>query len=194
MALTATATGTGEEFATLSRGTHFARLVSIIDLGTQTSAEVYGGKKQHKVLFQFEILGDEKRTDGKPFLASKRYTVSLHEKASLRKDIEAWQGNIPEAQAASYPLTSLLGKPCQLSITHRESDGRTYSDIAAIMAMPKGMPAIPGEMPLTVFDLDARDMDVFNALHERLQDQIRSAPEWTQGPTAGAAPEGDPFA
>ena len=192
MALNATASG--ETYAVLSEGPHFARLVSIIDLGTQTSTGTWGTKSQHKVRFMWEVLGDEKRTDGKPFTVSQEYTVSLHEKANLRQAIDSWVGKLTESQAASFPLTSLLGKTCQLAIIHNTSDGNTYANIATIMACPKGMTLPAGELALTVFDLDARDMGVFNELPEKLQEKIRSAPEWTQGPTAGVAPEGDPFA
>jgi len=183
MALVATSNGNGEDFATLSTGAHFARLVGVIDLGTQTSAPEYGSKQQHKVQLQWEILGDEKRNDGRPFTISKTYTVSLHEKASLRKDIEAWIGKV---DGDRFEIAGLLGKNCQLSIVHAESDGKTYANIAAIMAVPKGMPLPTGELPLVIFDLDQRDMAVFDALPERLQEKIKAAPEWTAGPTATA--------
>ena len=34
----------------------------------------------------------EQMSDGRPFTISKRYTWSTHEKATLRKDLEAWRG------------------------------------------------------------------------------------------------------
>ena len=187
MALTATSNGTGEDYATLSAGAHFARLVQIIDMGTQEGSAEFGSKKQHKVSLRWEILGDEKRSDGKPFAISKDYTVSLHEKATLRKHVEAWVGKLTAEQEAGFSITSLLGKTCQLAIVHKDN-GKPM--ISTIMACPKGMTLPAGEMPLTVFDLDNRDMDVFNDLPEWMRTQIKASPEWA----AGTPVEDDPFA
>ena len=85
-----------KEFKIAPAGNHMARLYSIIDLGHQ--ATVWNGdtKIMHKVVFTWELHGNDendqplKTDDGKPLIVSKRYTVSLGEQARLRQDLEAW--------------------------------------------------------------------------------------------------------
>ena len=59
-------------------GTQRAVLTRIIDLGTQASAQY---KPKHKVMLAWEL--EQKMEDGRPFLATARFTASLHEKAVL---------------------------------------------------------------------------------------------------------------
>jgi hypothetical protein len=87
---------TTKEFKIAPAGLHMARLYSIIDLGHQ--ATVWNGdtKIMHKVVFTWELHGEDdagqplKTDDGKPLIVSKRYTVSLGDQSTLRKDLEAW--------------------------------------------------------------------------------------------------------
>ena len=103
--------------------------VDIVDLG-MVSHPQYGEK--HKCRIVWEI--SEKMSDGRPFTAQKQYTVSLHEKASLHKDLKAWRGKpFTAAELEGFDLEKVLGAPCQLVITHEEKDGMVYGNITAIM-------------------------------------------------------------
>lgn len=130
----------GGNFIPAPPGTHAAVCVDVIDLGM---LEVnFGGKasKKHKIRIAWQI--DEVMEDNKPFLVQKRYTLSLHQKAQLRKDLESWRGKqfSPE-ELEGFDVENLIGVNCLLNVIQEVSakDGKTYSNIASIMRLPKSM-------------------------------------------------------
>jgi len=179
MSLTITESS-GGNFAPCPAGTYPARCIRVIDLGTQETEYQGETKFAHKALLQFEICDDEvRRDDGEAFVMSKRYTASLHEKASLRRDLASWRGRdfTPE-ELAGFNVGNILGKPCLVSVTHQTKADRTFANIASIMALPKGMPCPPSSIEAQLFDLSDPDPVVFDKLPQRLQDQIKLAPEY----------------
>lgn len=132
--------GSGTKFTPAPAGTHAAVCCDVRDLGV-LSVEWQGQtKKQHKILVSWQI--DEARDDGKPYLVSRRYTLSLHEKSGLRKDLESWRGRpFSEGELQQFDVETIMGKPCLLNVIHRTSGGDTYANVAGVMAMPKNMPA-----------------------------------------------------
>ena len=132
--------GSGTKFTPAPAGTHAAVCCDVFDLGLLT-VEWQGEKKQqHKILISWQI--NEDRDDGKPYLVSRRYTLSVHEKAGLRKDLEAWRGRkFTEDELRRFDVETVLGKPCLLNVIHNQSGGETYANVAGVMALPKGMMA-----------------------------------------------------
>jgi hypothetical protein len=130
----------GGSFTPAPAGTHAAVCVDVIDHG---EIEVtYQGKTQrkHKVTIVWQI--DEDQPDGKPFLVRRRYTCSLHEKATLRRDLESWRGRAftdPELQG--FDLETVLSMVCLLNLIHEVRNGSTYANVAGVMRLPKGMTA-----------------------------------------------------
>lgn len=177
-----TASNSGGNFEMAPQGVHVARCFKMIDLGTQET-EFQGQKKsQHKVMLGWELLGEDRMEDGKPFSVAKRYTVSLHEKAQLRKDLEAWRCKqfTPEEEAL-FDLTKVIGAYCMLNIVHETGkNGNEFANIASIMPLPKGMPKPDGINQIVVFDLDSPDMELFNGFSDKLKATIQAAPEWNQ--------------
>lgn len=166
-------------------GTHPAICYRFIDLGTQTTKFNNEEKKARKVMISWEITDPELRMeDGHPFTISQRYTWSMHEKATLRKTLEAWRGT-PFVKTDFGPngfnVKKLIGVGCLLSILHEPRDGGgVYANINGVMKLPKGME--PGTLfNATAFlSLDEADFDrnVFNSLSDKLQETIKSTPEW----------------
>jgi len=75
------------------------------------------------------------------FTVVSQYTVSLHEKARLRKDLETWRGRkFTKDELDQFDLEKLLGANCQLQIVHQVADdGRTFGNVQAIVPLGKGM-------------------------------------------------------
>lgn len=177
MSLTATDKGNAE-FEMTPEGQYIGRCFKIIDMGTQTSTGQFGTKEAHKVMISFELIGpeDPRMSDGRPFSVSQFYTVSLHEKAKLRHDLEAWRGKKFTAEELNgFDLGTVLGAYCQLQVVHDETG--KYANIQTIMAYR-------GEKPKPVnpdvkFDIDEPDMAVFDALSDNMKAKIMSAPEWS---------------
>ena len=115
-------------------GSFLARLYRIIDIGTQTTEWMGKKKMQRKIICMFELHGEDNEgnplamDDGKPLVVSKRYTLSLDEKATLRKDLEAWRGKeFTQAELDGFNLEVLLGKFCMVAITHSDYNDKKYA-------------------------------------------------------------------
>jgi hypothetical protein len=155
-----------------------ARCCHVIDLGTQ--AVEFQGERKHvrKIAIAWQL--EERRSDGTPFILSRRFTASLHEKAALRAFLEAWRGRpfTPE-ELAGFNLRRLIGAPCLLNIVHAERSGNTFAEIRSIAPLPKGMTPPPDVADPVVFDLDDPDTwPAFDRLTKRQQEAIEASPEW----------------
>lgn len=132
----------GGSFTPAPEGTHAAVCVDVVDLGMLDVT--FGGKTktQHKIRISWQI--DEDMKDGKPFLVSKRYTLSLHEKAGLRKDLESWRGkSFTPGELDGFDVENVVSVGCMLNIVHapNPNGGSPYANVTAVMKMPKGMGA-----------------------------------------------------
>lgn len=118
-------------FTPCPEGLHQAVCVDVVDLGLQKGA--YGEKHKVELRWQTEM---ENKEVSRRFQLRKWYTLSLHEKASLRKDLESWRGRkFTEDELRGFDLEKLLGANCQLQVIHNiTDDGKTYDNIQAIVA------------------------------------------------------------
>jgi hypothetical protein len=174
MSLTASDKG-GTDFAITPEGQYVGRCFKIIDMGTQTTTGQFGVKDQHKVMVSWELLDGPKMEDGRPFSVSQFYTVSLHEKAKLRADLEAWRGRkFTQEELEGFDIGSVLGAYCMLQVVHDETG--KYANVQTIMSY-KGE-KLPPINPNVVFDIDNPDMDVFNAFSDNMKAKITGTPEW----------------
>ena len=162
-------------------GVHAARLIRIIDMGTQHN-ETYGTDAR-KVRFSFELV-DLKHTFSEeagpqPFLIDRQYTLSLNSKATMRKDMEGWLGrSLTDAELADgFELSDLLDTAGQLQVTHTE-DGK-YANVGTLMAAPKGVKTSKAANSIFLFDLDDMDSEIFESFPQWMQDVIANAPEFT---------------
>lgn len=128
------------EIKQLDPGVYTGIASALIDLGIQENTMF--GKKQRKVMIVWNIVGETVVVNDEemPRVMSKEYTMSLGEKSTLRKDLEAWRGRpFSTDELNGFDLTNILNVPCQLQINQQEKNGKTFVSIAAIMAIPKGM-------------------------------------------------------
>lgn len=171
----------GAAFTPCPAGSYLARCVQLIDLGTQTATHEGETKRARKVLVAWEVLDDEcRRDDGAPYILSKRFTQSLHEKAALRKTLASWRGrDFTPAELKGFDLKAVLGQNAFLSVIHTDKDGKTFANIAGCMKPPKGMTAqVDSVEPLLHWSINEPDWTVFEQLSSRLADQISASPEF----------------
>ncbi|MGI0025477.1 MAG: phage replication initiation protein, NGO0469 family, partial [Nitrososphaera sp.] len=102
-----------ESFKPAPDGLHTAICINVIDLGMQTTA--WGNKRQ--VILSFE-LSSVLMDSGKPYVVSKTFTNSLHEKGSLRAILEPWIGS-KELDNPDFSLGELAGRVVMVTIVHR---------------------------------------------------------------------------
>lgn len=190
MGFIATDSGSGGNFKRVPAGVFIGRCYSLIDLGTQMTDGQYGQKMQHKIRIAWELFGEDESgqpltidVNGveMPMTISKSYTVSLHEKSSLRKDLAAWRGkDFTDEEAKAFDVSRLVGAYCMVNVTTSETNGKTYSNVAGLTPLPG---ALKNSKPAPVhdnvlFNLDEPDMEVFSTFHEKLQETIKRSPEW----------------
>lgn len=177
--------GGGGDFTPVRGGSYPALCYRVIDLGTQR--EVYQGeeKRQRKVLLGWELKDEDCRMDdGRPMVISKRYTLSMHEKATLRKDLESWRGQAfldSEFGPGGFDVRKLLGKPCLLTVANNAGkDGKTYAKVTGVSPVPKAMRGAIGELENAqlYFSLDEFDADAFGQLSQYWQGLIKASPEF----------------
>ena len=181
-------TDTQKDFKIAPAGLHMARLYSIIDLGHQ-SVEWSGETKiMHKVVLTFELHGDDNEgkplttEDGKPLIVSKRYTVSLGDQATLRKDLESWANKkMSASDRVNFDLKNLLDKFCMVNISHSE-DGK-YANIAGISPIPSALKNVvpQGVNPINHFWLQDWDQDKFESLPKYYKEKIMESSEYRGG-------------
>lgn len=173
----------GGDFELTPAGTFTARCVKVIDLGSHKQ-EYQGEDKGMKrlIMIGFE-LPTELRSDGTPHTISKRYTFSTHEKATMRKDLEAWRGakfNDDDFGPGGFDIKNLLGVPCTMTIMHADRENKTYANIANIGKAMKGMQIPPQAIASIYFSMEPDEFDarVFNDFSDKLKEFIRPTPEF----------------
>ena len=153
MTLIAKAEGDKElsRFPLPEAGTVQAVCCGVWDLGVQRSSWNGKEKLQHKAVIAWElsqlIEAPESEYNQKPYMLSKRYTLSLYENSNLRKDLESWRG-APFSQEVienGFDVETLYGVNCLLGVIHEPSKtdpAKVYANISTILKLPKGMEPI----------------------------------------------------
>ena len=192
MAIMASDSGGGGDFKIVPQGTHQAICNTVVDLGKQNTEFQGQGKVQHKVYLRWELPHERLTwTDREgveregPMSIGKTYTLSLHEKAALRGDLEAWRGRgFTREELDGFDVAALLGKACQLSVVHEERNGKTYANIKSVAGWPKGLDRPNAEQPLLLYDTDHprayEDLPEWlrKKVDEQVKDQPKSSPQW----------------
>ena len=165
------------EKGVIPAGTHVARCYGIIDLGTQYSEKF--GRWANKIMIQFELPAD-RTDDGRTSIISKKYTLSLNDKASLRKDLESWLGRAVTAKEErdGFALGSMLGAACLLSILHGENAEKIYAYIAGVMSVPEGIVVPDAVNPGVLYDIDNGEDAVYAKLPDWIKNLIQQSREF----------------
>jgi len=152
-------------------------------------------EEQHKILLSWELHDEEARMeDGRPMTVHQRYTWSMHEKATLRKHLEAWRGakfRDTEFGDGGFDVRNLLNKSCLVSIEHNEgkNGGNTYANVTSVTKLPKGLAVGKLINPTRFLSLANFDQEAFDDLPEGIQNTIKKSPEWHELAGAGRGVE-----
>lgn len=145
----------GRAFAQAPAGPARAICCDVVDEGIQESKQWKNDdgtpKRAHKIrlVFQLEHLMD----NGRRFAIHQWYTLSLNEKAALRKLLVSWGAVTPEQLENGIDdiESHLLGRPGLANVVHNGE----YANIASIQPMHPAMPALePDPAYIRVKDRD----------------------------------------
>lgn len=168
----------GGSFEMVAEDTYVARCYRVLDLGTHHDEK--WNKDVHKITISWELptaLMETGDYAGKPFSIHNRYTLSLSDRAILRKDLESWRGkSFSDDELAGFDVSKLLGATCLINVVH-SADGK-YANISSIMKLPKGMDCPDAVNEALFLDLDNFDENIFEKLHEKVQDFIKESKEY----------------
>ena len=162
-------------------GSHAARCVAIIDLGTQKGE--YQGEltTRRQAILRWELCKELMTTGdnaGKPFTVSKFYTASLNEKAALRKDLASWRTrDFTAEELKGFDLANIIGKPCMLAVGLSE---KGKAKVTSVMAPMKGMTFPEQVTPPFHFSLNPSEFKAadFEALSKGFKDMVVLSPEY----------------
>ena len=174
------------DFAIPEAGNQPAVCIRIIDLGTQKNVKY--NNENRKVKFVFELVDTEhvfnEENGPQPFVVSKEYTVSLNEKANLRKDVESWMNRkLTDSELDLFNIDVLLGKPAFVTVTHKSSaDGKkTYANVGMITSPMKGFVVNKPKNDMFVFDIGAPGWkEKLELLWKNDKEKIMASPEYTE--------------
>ena len=164
------------EIKQLEPGVYTGIATAIIDLGIQENMRY--GKQQRKAIIVWNIVGETVKVNDEelPRVISKEYTMSLGEKSTLRKDLEAWRGRpFTTEELQGFDLKNILNVPCQLQINQQEKNGKTYVNIAAIMAIPKGMSVAPVDSTYVFDTYDLSTWENYDKIANWIKEKIKKA-------------------
>ncbi len=163
-------------------GSHIARAIRVLDVGTHTSERF--GSRNHQVVISWELplaLIEDGDYAGEPFVVNRTYTLSLHKKSNLRPDLEAWRGKQFTGQEIQdgFEIAEMVGQPCMLTVTHSNpnDEGRVYANVTGVAALMKGTDCPKQVNESLVYDIDAPDGEVYSQLAPWQQKLIDSSEE-----------------
>lgn len=216
MGLTAKDPGGSDNFEPVPAGAWQAVCIAVVDLGTQKNPLF--NKEIYKVLIMWEFpehrinIAKEGEPDNfMPMVISKIYRLSLHQKANLRQDLEAWrQKPFSEEELQGFNLSKLLEVNANIQVVHvtkkTNSGEKTYANINAIMGLMKNQSKLKPDHDPVMYEIDSGDMVPEN-IPNWIDNLIRVSPEYqkihpdqsqyqgSQQPMNGGPPEpegGDP--
>ncbi len=180
----------GDDFKLVTPGMHPAVCDMMVDLGLQEQkSQLYGDSTKHQVYIRWQIPGErlEYEKDGQkiegPMTIGSYYTLSLNEKATLRKHLQGWRGKEFTAdEAANFDITAVLGKPCTLNVIHKTGgDGKVRAKVDGVGPTMKGVPAATLEGEAILYDGGGEGSPVWSKLrpwmHEAIGKQVQPKSE-----------------
>jgi hypothetical protein len=175
-------------FKQLKAGEYPARCIRVIDLWTKEKEYLWQKKDTHEVSIWFEFPEElevfDKEKWEQPYFLSKYFTLSLWEKANLRKFLESWRGRpFTGEELLGFDLKNLLWKSCYIQIMKvTTKDWNERSVINSILPLPKNM-EIPDQINESIFfsfeDLKENwDEKILETLGEKTIERIKSSKEY----------------
>ena len=141
MSDTIVARGTESKYAPHPEGQFVGQCVDVINLGEKVQ-DFPGTEPYLAPTCALVFRTGEVNDAGECIDIAREFTVSMGEKANLRKFLEQWRGRpyTKEQVEAGVPIDKLTWQHGLLSISHRTSGkGRIYANITACVGVPKAM-------------------------------------------------------
>lgn len=164
----------GGNFTPAPADVHNAICIGVYDLGTQNTN--FGKKQQIMLLWELDCQQD----NGKNYVVSRTYGLSIHAKAEFRKVVESWAGRkLTQAEEENgFDAAKLLGQPCALQVIHNDSGGNTYANVGSVTKLMKGtQPMKPQNTPIS-FSFEDNGKNLPAGIPQWVAKKISQSDEW----------------
>ena len=185
MGITASGKGGGQDFDPIPEGLHHAICYGLYDIGTQHFNIKGKEQAKHQVIIQWELPDiriDIDKNDtmvNLPRAISKKYNLSLHEKANLRKDLKTWRGkDFTPTELEWFDITKLLGVNCELQIIWDIKGDKKYANVENVLPWREAKTEPENETRFFSFE-DSVNLPANTPAW--IADLVTSADEWSGG-------------
>ena len=171
-------------------GLQRAVCVNVIDVGSHHDAKWDKTNRKVRITFELADVRDDFDVDGEsknlPRLIGKEYNLSLHEKATLRKDLQAWRKKqFTDEELKGFDISKLVGVPCMVNVDHYTGhDGKTRAGIGGIVGLAQGMQAPQPEGEAYFYSIDDHGTAFPEAMPDFIKDKIMASKEMAGAPPA----------
>lgn len=117
-------------------GLHRAVCFAVVYIGIVDSG--FGPKEKIQIYWQIEEKHPEFQS---PFILSKRYNLSFHEKSALYGDTESWRGKKwtqDDIEKLDIETLATNHVNCTLNVIHNVKDGSTWANVGNVNPPMKG--------------------------------------------------------
>lgn len=174
-----------KEYKVAPEGTHPARCYQIMHYGHVPNTFPGALNPWVNTIRIVWELPDEKEVfkegeEPRPFSIAKEFTLSMNSKSNLRKLVEQWLGKkFTDEEANDFDVETLLGKPCLITIEHKEgSEGRVFANVLGV-TKPLGKMIMPEPVNDTkVISWNTMTKEQLDKLPDFLQKKFKSSQEF----------------
>jgi hypothetical protein len=186
--------GSRQERELIPMDLHRGVCVQVIDLGSHVDTKWDKINRRVRLTFELADVRDDFDVDGEvknlPRLIGKEYNLSLHEKATLRKDLQSWRKKQFTAdELKGFDISNLVGVPCMVNVEHYTGhDGKTRAGIGGIIGLGTGMQAPAPEGETYYYSIDDHGQQFPEAMPDFIKTKIMASVEMGGAQQVAPAP------
>lgn len=167
-------------------GSHMARVVGIIYLGTVKGSWQGKETESYKIRLTWELPNEMRKfkedEPEKPMVISKEVGFSMGKKSTLRPIVEGIIGtSLTDEEAYGFDIEKLIGMPCIISVIQEEKgDFGKFSTMKTAAPLMKGTECPPQITETKILSYDSWNQEYFDSLPDFIKDKIKSTPEYNR--------------
>ena len=176
-----------KEFEAAPAGLHLGRLYQILHVGTSQSEWQGEIKMENKIIFQFELHGEDDSgkplvaSNGKPYVVNKYYNLTMHEKSKLRAHLTSWlKINFDELakNKEAFNFKKLLGQFAMVNVVLTSSGKTSIDSLLPVPAvyLKAGLPE--GVNEVFMFEVLNFDQEKFEKLSQGRKEMVLKSFEY----------------
>lgn len=162
-------------------GTHIARVIGFIYMGTITEDYMGEPKTNQKIRLTWELPEElhafKQGEDAKPLVHSEEYNLTMGKKSKLRPIVEGIIGtSLTDEEAYRFDAEKLLNYACLVSLKPNKKG--TYMQVASTSPLMKGQVCKAPFNPIRKLTYEEWNQEMFDALPQFIKDKMQTSKEY----------------